>query len=127
MGVLCMRGSCIPGIALLFCSGLGLADEPGRSIASSLDDVPAMESMEVIVVTGEQPGPGLWKVSSGNHVMWILGEVSPFPRKVKWKLGQNRKPEQLQKLIGELRQRGRATDAAAADALQWSLDWNAAK
>jgi predicted FMN-binding regulatory protein PaiB len=48
-------------------------------------------------------------------------------RKVKWKLGQNRKPEQLQKLIGELRQRGRATDAAAADALQWSLDWNAAK
>ena len=48
-------------------------------------------------------------------------------RKVKWKLGQNRRPEQLQKLIGELRQRGRATDAAAADALQWSLDWNAAK
>jgi predicted FMN-binding regulatory protein PaiB len=48
-------------------------------------------------------------------------------RKVKWKLGQNRKPEQLQKLIGELRQRGRATDAAAADALQWSMDREAAK
>jgi len=42
-------------------------------------------AMEVIVVTGEQPGPGLWRVSSGDHVMWILGEVSPFPRKVKWK------------------------------------------
>jgi len=48
-------------------------------------------------------------------------------RKVKWKLGQNRKPEQLQKLIGELRRRGRATDAAAADALQWSLDRETAK
>jgi predicted FMN-binding regulatory protein PaiB len=48
-------------------------------------------------------------------------------RKVKWKLGQNRKPEQLQRLIGELRQRGRATDAAAADALQWSLDRELAK
>jgi hypothetical protein len=80
-----MRGSCIPGVALLLCSGLGLADEPGSSIASTLGDEPAMEAMEVIVVTGEQPGPGLWKVSSGNHVMWILGEVSPFPRKVKWK------------------------------------------
>jgi predicted FMN-binding regulatory protein PaiB len=43
-------------------------------------------------------------------------------RKVKWKLGQNRKPEQLQKVISELRKRGRPTDADAADALQWSLD-----
>ncbi len=48
-------------------------------------------------------------------------------RKVKWKLGQNRKPEQLTKLIGELRKRGRNTDAAAADALQWSLDRETAK
>jgi transcriptional regulator len=48
-------------------------------------------------------------------------------RKVKWKLGQNRKAEQLQKLIDELRRRGRPTDAAAADALQWSMDRNAAK
>jgi hypothetical protein len=24
-------------------------------------------------------------VSSGEHVLWILGEISPFPRKVKWK------------------------------------------
>jgi transcriptional regulator len=48
-------------------------------------------------------------------------------RKVKWKLGQNRKPEQLMKVIGELRQRGRPTDAAAADALQWSMDRDAAK
>jgi predicted FMN-binding regulatory protein PaiB len=43
-------------------------------------------------------------------------------RKVKWKLGQNRKREQLEKLIAELRARGRPTDPAAADALQWSLD-----
>jgi predicted FMN-binding regulatory protein PaiB len=47
-------------------------------------------------------------------------------RKVKWKLGQNRKPEELQKVIEELRRRGRATDAAAADALQWSMERNAA-
>jgi transcriptional regulator len=48
-------------------------------------------------------------------------------RKVKWKLGQNRKPEQLMKVIGELRRRGHATDAAAADALQWSMERDAAK
>ena len=48
-------------------------------------------------------------------------------RKVKWKLGQNRNREQLERLIGELRRRGRSTDAAAADALQWSLDREPAK
>lgn len=48
-------------------------------------------------------------------------------RKVKWKLGQNRQREQLERLIAELRRRGRPTDPAAADALQWSLDHAAAK
>ena len=48
-------------------------------------------------------------------------------RKVKWKLGQNRQREQLERVIAELRQRGRPTDAAAADALQWSLDRAPAK
>jgi hypothetical protein len=41
--------------------------------------------MDVVLVTGEQPGPALWKVSSGDHVLWILGEISPYPRKVKWR------------------------------------------
>lgn len=43
-------------------------------------------------------------------------------RKVKWKLGQNRKPELLENIIRELRQRGRPTDGRAADALQWVVD-----
>jgi len=42
------------------------------------------EDMEVVLVTGSQPGPGLWKVTSGRHVMWVLGEVSPFARRVRW-------------------------------------------
>lgn len=41
--------------------------------------------LAVVLVMGEQPGPGLWKVTSGDHVMWILGEVSPIPRKVQWR------------------------------------------
>jgi hypothetical protein len=50
------------------------------------DDAGSDESgMHVVVVTGVHSGPALWKVSSGQHVMWILGEVSPFPRKWQWK------------------------------------------
>ena len=43
-------------------------------------------------------------------------------RKVKWKLAQNRSREQREKIIAELRHRGRPTDPRAADALQWTLD-----
>lgn len=46
-------------------------------------------------------------------------------RKVKWKLAQNRDRSTREKLIVALRQRGRPTDAAAADALQWTLDHEA--
>jgi len=48
-------------------------------------------------------------------------------RKVKWKLAQNRDRETRTKLITELRQRGRPTDAGAADALQWTLDHEASR
>jgi transcriptional regulator len=48
-------------------------------------------------------------------------------RKVKWKLAQNRSREQRELLIANLRSRGRPTDAGAAEALQWTLDHEAAK
>jgi predicted FMN-binding regulatory protein PaiB len=48
-------------------------------------------------------------------------------RKVKWKLAQNRDRATREKLIGELRKRGRPNDAAAAEALQWTLDHEARK
>ncbi|HKE48193.1 MAG TPA: TraB/GumN family protein [Rhodanobacteraceae bacterium] len=41
--------------------------------------------LPTVVVSGEQPGPGLWKVSSGDHVLWILGTLSPLPKDMRWK------------------------------------------
>ena len=40
--------------------------------------------LPTVVVTGEQPGPGLWKVTSGDHVLWILGTLSPLPKNMHW-------------------------------------------
>lgn len=54
-------------------------------IAAAAEPEPAMDE---VLVTGEQPGPALWQVSSGDHVLWILGEVAPLPRKVKWRSRQ---------------------------------------
>ena len=82
-----MSRTCITAVALLLLhgiafQGMALANEPVPD--TTLPDTDE-SGLEVVLVVGEQPGPGLWKVSSGEHVMWILGEISPCPRKVRWK------------------------------------------
>jgi hypothetical protein len=70
---------------------------PGAAAAAHTDTNDARHDvdetgMAVVLVMGEQPGPGLWKVTAGDHEMWILGEVSPIPRRVEWR---SRKFEKL--------------------------------
>jgi hypothetical protein len=48
----------------------------------------AVTDMAPVLVSGVQPGPGLWKVSQGDHLMWVLGTVSPLPQHVQWKAGE---------------------------------------
>jgi hypothetical protein len=43
-----------------------------------------VKQLQKVVVSGVQAGPGLWKVSNGGHTLWILGLVSPVPRKMDW-------------------------------------------
>ncbi len=38
-----------------------------------------------MIVSGEQPGPGMWKVSKGENVLWIVGTHTPVPRKMTWR------------------------------------------
>jgi len=47
-------------------------------------DAPADAVPAQIVVSGKRPGPGLWKVSKGEHVMWVFGLHSPLPQKMEW-------------------------------------------
>jgi hypothetical protein len=37
-----------------------------------------------VAVSGLQPGPGLWKVSRGDHVLWVLGVMPAMPENVQW-------------------------------------------
>lgn len=46
-------------------------------------DAPA--SAEAILIVGQRPGPGLWKVSKGEHVLWLFGTYSPLPKKMVWR------------------------------------------
>ena len=53
----------------------GAAAQPSR-------DAPA--TIEEITVIGRYPGPPLWRVSSGEHVLWIFGELTPVPKGLDW-------------------------------------------
>jgi len=46
--------------------------------------LPPIRDLEPLVVSGIQPGPGLWKVRKGDHTLWVLGTVSPLPRRMEW-------------------------------------------
>ena len=45
--------------------------------------------LDEVVVTGEYPGPGMWKVTrpdaADGHVLWIVGDPWWLPKRLKWK------------------------------------------
>jgi uncharacterized protein YbaP (TraB family) len=44
----------------------------------------APEAMQEVVVEGRHEGPRMWIVRSGDHTLWILGTISPLPKKMVW-------------------------------------------
>ncbi len=56
------------------------------------DDAPAQattdDTLQEVLVDGEQPGPGLWKVTNGENTLWILGMYSPLPKGMSWRSAQ---------------------------------------
>ncbi len=65
------------GAGLMLMSLLATASE-------TVPPPPPVVDLEAMVVRGVQPGPGLWKVSKGYHVVWILGTQSPLPKRLQW-------------------------------------------
>ena len=55
---------------------------PAVTAAAAQSD--AVEAPATVVVEGRRPGPGVWKVSKGDHVMWVFGLYSPLPQKMEW-------------------------------------------
>jgi len=71
-------------------SGLVVLLASAAAGAQDLAQSPGFEGpLEEIVVTGEFPGPGMWKVTRAgdpvSHVLWIIGDPPPLPKRMKWK------------------------------------------
>ncbi len=94
MAALLLFGFSLVAIAPL---GAQQALPPGASAAAAqAADAPPGDAgtvvvdMDTVVVSGVQPGPGLWRVSKGDHVLYILGTQSPLPRDMTWDAGEVR-------------------------------------
>ncbi|MGN6151426.1 MAG: TraB/GumN family protein [Lysobacteraceae bacterium] len=78
--------------SLVLASGMAGAQDAPPQDGMPQDGTPSTETavpagtqdLDAIVVTGRQPGPGLWKVSKGDHVLWILGVEGPLPKRMEW-------------------------------------------
>lgn len=77
------------GIVFVLASILFAGGARAQSVPPDADPIqpPLAEAtpvLEAVLVSGEQPGPGLWRVSKDEHVLWILGTLSPLPKRMRW-------------------------------------------
>jgi hypothetical protein len=61
---------------------LGLLLTATPAPAPSVATAPAQ--LETVMVKGVQPGPRLWRVTRGDHTLWILGTLTPLPEQITW-------------------------------------------
>jgi uncharacterized protein YbaP (TraB family) len=74
----------MPYRSLLLLS-LALSIAPAWAVQEAPQPTAAVPS---ILVVGQRPGPALWKVSKGDHVLWIFGTYSPLPQQMDWRSQQ---------------------------------------
>jgi hypothetical protein len=57
------------------------AAAPAAAAPTTEDGEPVPQQ---VLVSGSRPGPGVWKVSKDDHVMWVFGTYSPLPTRMDW-------------------------------------------
>ncbi len=65
--------------------------------AAATAEAPPTDVAEV-EVTGERPGPNLWRVSNGDHVVWLMGTLDPLPKGITWR------SQEIESVLGEVKQ-----------------------
>lgn len=48
----------------------------------------AIAAPEQVLVVGQRPGPGLWKATRDDHVLWVFGTYAPLPANIQWRSQQ---------------------------------------
>lgn len=70
-------------VALLCPAVARVAAAQGETLVQS--EAPMQVAAPVqVVISGRYRGPRLWRVSKDGHALWILGTVSPLPKRMVW-------------------------------------------
>lgn len=80
----------------------GLAQQPAPAVGAG--------AIDEITITGERPGPGLWKASRDGHVLWLMGTLEPLPKRMTWHSAQ------VERVIAAAQQVLPASTSVKADA-----------
>ncbi|HUA79241.1 MAG TPA: TraB/GumN family protein [Dyella sp.] len=81
-----MRASLAVGLlAIVFCVPAWSQSIPAAASSTAPASPAHARVLSTVVVTGVQPGPGLWKVSKDGHVMWVLGTLTPLLKHMEWR------------------------------------------
>jgi uncharacterized protein YbaP (TraB family) len=77
----------MPATAVALTLSVALSGAAGAMAEPPPAGGPAAETSpsEEILVQGQREGPRMWTVRRGDHMLWILGTVSPLPKKVVWR------------------------------------------
>ena len=65
-----------------------LTSDLATTPAANPTEEPITDPTEEITISGEHPGPGLWKVTYRTHVLWIFGSINPAPKNMTWHSSQ---------------------------------------
>lgn len=76
-----MQRLAVPWLVLCLC--LCVRAESARAIERRDRTPPS--AVEEVLVTGEHPGPGMWRVVHEGHALWILGTHAPLPQRLRWR------------------------------------------
>ena len=69
--------------SILFAASLATAAVAQHADAHPADAHP--DAVEEVTISGERAGPGLWKIRKGDHTLYLLGTVTPLPKKLVWR------------------------------------------
>jgi uncharacterized protein YbaP (TraB family) len=69
-----------------------------RAAAAPPAGAPGTALIDEITVVGERPGPRLWKITRGEHVLWLLGTLNHLPSSLRWRSSE------VERVIGQSRE-----------------------
>ncbi|MGC1459068.1 MAG: TraB/GumN family protein [Steroidobacteraceae bacterium] len=88
--------ACLGIVLGVLALGIGRLAAAAGPVATPPAQAAPAEAIQEVEITGEQPGPRLWRVSKGDHVLWLLGTLDPLPRKMIWK------SREVESVLGEV-------------------------